>query len=337
MSLEPLPSSALDPEGAPRFGAFEGWLRHVDLSRRLGAGWRGKARRLRHHRRWVAGTLASSNTLVAFGVADAAYAVHAWALAVDMDVGRRLAGACWTGLPGFGLSWPGDAGEDAALACSLQDLRLRFVGAAEGGWLLSLHSRALHVEARLSPGGMAPLTAIVPAKNGDVVTTRRAPGFDVAGTVAVDGRRRSLDGGFGLFERADGLFARRATWRRGFASGRAAGGALLAFHVAEGLSDAPKNEHVLWVDGRPSALGPTRITGDAHRPMRTWRLTTSDGRLDLAFAPSARHREPRVLGPLPGAIDRVAGRFSGLVRALDGTAHRVEEMPGLLELADAVW
>ncbi len=336
MTLEPLPTSALDSGGAPRFGAFTGWLDDVDLSARIGTGWRARARRLRQHRRWVGGTVTAGSTFVSFGVVDAVYAVHAWAFASDFAGRRRLAGASWTGLPGMGLAWP-VGGRRSELACSFQDLRLRLVPGADDGWLVSLHSRAMHVEARLSSGGATALTAVLPVTGGDVATTRRVPALAAGGTLTVGSQRSPLDGGVGFIEVANGLFARRAVWRRGFASGRAREGGTLAFHVAEGISDAPKNEQTLWVEGRPSAMGPVRLTGDNDRPMRRWNLTTSDGRLDLVFEPSVRHREPRSLGLLAGAVERVAGRFTGVVRTPEGTVRHVDGMAGMLELSDAVW
>ena len=337
MTLEPLPTSALDSGGSPHFGAFEGWLDKVDLSARTGPGWRGAVRRLSHHRRWLGGTITAGPTLVSFGVADAVYAVHAWAFAADVTGRRRLAGTTWTSLPGAALSWPGDLASGGGLTFSVGDLRLRFVRAAAGGWQLSLHSRALHVEAALATPDATALTAILPTTQGDVVVTRRAPSLDATGVLTVAGQRHPLDGGHGLVEVAEGLFPRRARWRRALASGRLADGTRLAFHVCEGLSDAPKNEQAVWLDGHPSAVAPARLTGDVHHPLRTWRVTTSDGRIDLAFAPSTLHREGRALGLVTGAIDRVAGLFTGTVRAEDGRLHQVEAMPGLLELADAVW
>ncbi len=338
MMLEPLPNSALATDGSPCFGAFEGWLARVDLSARLGNGWRAAARRLSSHRRWLGGTFAAGPTLVSFGVADAVYAVHAFAFAADLQGRRRIAGSTWSSLPGAGLSWPDDLALGAGLTCSIGDLRLRLVrSTSPDGWLLSLHSRSMHVEAALSAQGATGLTAVLPARDGDVVVTRRAASLATSGVLTVEGRRRSLDDGSGLVETAEGLFPRRARWRRALASGLSADGARIAFHVADGLSDAPKNEHALWLDGRPSAVGPARFTGDVHHPFKRWQVTTSDGRVNLAFEPSTSHREGRALGLMTGAIDRVAGRYSGTLRTADGRAIRVDSLPGLLELAEAVW
>jgi hypothetical protein len=338
--LPAAPAEVLDPSGSPRFGAYEGTLPEVDLTRRMGlSGLTGRLRRLATRKHWTYGCVATREVFAGFAVVDLGYASNAFVFVADLAGGHLVSDESFLGLPGVSAHVAPRPGE-GALA------RFRGGGGSftwerppgQSAYHVSIVTPRVRLEATLETTGAPPmLAALLPLVTGDVDCTQKGNLLPLAGTLEADGRRFALDGGHGGFDYTQGLFGRHTAWRWAFALGRAQDGTPVGLNVTSGLSDAAKNENVLWTPDRLAPLPPPRFAFDPARPMEPWRIDTADGALQLRFTPAGRHLEERSLGLVSSRFLQVAGTFAGTMRTPDGRTLEVEGLPGVTEDQRVKW
>jgi len=340
MALPAAPADVLDASGSPRFGAYEGSVAAVDLTRRTGLeGLKGRLRRLATRKHWTYGCVATSELFAGFAVVDLGYAANAFVFVADLAGGHLVSDESFLGLPGVSAHVAPRPAEGARAQFRGGGASLTWERpAGQGAYRVSISTPKVRLDATLETAGAPPmLTAILPLVAGDVDCTQKGNLLPLSGTLTADGRSFALDGGFGGFDYTQGLFGRRTAWRWAFALGRARDGTPVGLNVTSGLSDAAKNENVLWTPDRLAPLPPPRFAFDPNRPMEPWTIDTADGALQLRFTPAGRHLEEKALGLISSHFLQVAGTFSGTVRAPDGRTLEVEGLPGVTEDQRVKW
>lgn len=346
--LPPAPSSIEDAGGAPRFGTFQGGLDVVDLTRLRGSYQPNRLDRLRMHKRWLYGFLATREVAALFAVVDLGYTSNAFTLALDYASGRVLADAGVLGLPGPMVKvndHPG-AGLDVRFRRPDASWRLwrtfgdeRFHGHIRLG--VPLPFRKPHLELTfelLAAGGPPPLTVIAPVEGGVINVTQKWAGLLSSGALEVDGRRYSLDGGVGGLDSTYGYLARKTAWRWAFVCGRLDDGTPIGINLVEGFNETRDdvNENALWLGTELIPLGRARFAWNPNAILEPWRVKTLDGVLDLTFRPLAAHQELRDLKLVSSRFQQPVGLWSGTVTVKDRT-FRLENAPGVTEDQAVVW
>lgn len=349
--MAPLSSAPLtveDAGGAPRFGTYEGNLDTVDLSQLRGAYQPGLVERRLKHKKWVYGFVATQEVAALFCVVDVGYSSNAFAMAVDLTTQEVLADGGFLGPP-RPLVQVSDV-PAAGLEVGFRIPGARFQMAREPGESpysvrvrvglpVPLPPPKLLLDVKLLTEGAAPpLTVIAPVDGGVVNVTQKSAGLVVRGRLEVAGRRWRLDGGVGGLDYTNGYLARRTAWRWAFGCGRLQDGTPLGLNLVEGFNEAREdvNENALWIGRRLVPLGRARFVYQKGELLDPWRVTTTDGAVDLTLKPIAAHREDRDLVLVKSRFAQPVGLWSGTIK-VDGVTHRIERLPGVAEDQDVTW
>jgi hypothetical protein len=330
--LPPL-ETAVDPLARrPRVGSYRGPLPPIDL----GPLGHGPLFRLARHKRWLWGGVFGEELLLGFAVVDLGYVASAFAWAYDRAERRMLADRSALG-PGFCGSVGNltEEGCEARIGCGRDVARIvRPRGST--AYEVELALGDLQLEARLETAGApAPMSAIVEPVADAIATTQKRVLLPVRGRAVVAGRSLALDGALGGLDYSHGYPPRRTVWKWGFALGRARSGEPVAFNIVEGFVGEP--ECTVWVGDELFPVGEGRFTFDAREPLAPWHVHTTDGAVELDFAPGGAHREDKNLGLIVSRFAQVAGDYRGTI-VLPGRAPlELAGVPGVAEDQDMLW
>lgn len=346
--LPSCPPTLADAGGAPRYGTYEGGLEVARFSELKGAYAPGPLERLRSHKKWAYGFIATREVATFFAVVDVNYSSNAFAMAVDLTTDQVLADASFLGPPrpltrvsdhpgpGLEVSFrrPG-----ATLQASRPFGDERYHVTTRVGLPRPLKGRQLEADWSLLAAGAAPsLTVIAPVEGGIVNVTQKWAGLLGFGRLRAGGKTFSLDGGVGGLDSTFGLLARRTAWRWAFACGRLDDGTPLGINLVEGFNETRDdvNENAVWLGRRLVPVGRARFTWNRSDLLERWSVRTTDGALELEFRPIAVHREDRDLKLVVSRFAQPVGRWSGVFRH-EGREYRFSGVPGVAEDQDVLW
>lgn len=333
------PAEVISPSGELRYGLYRGAFTETGLSRVASSSLSGRLRRLMTLKRWHYACVATDDVLAGFAFVHLGYAANAFAFAVDLRDGRRIADQSFLGIPGatVRLSDRPTQGMYATYRGPGASMRLERRHDSPS-FEVNLETGGLSIDAVLDADGGPDPMSLVYRVGGGPSCTQKFNLLPVAGVLRVGSRTWNLGGGFGGLDYSEGYFARETAWRWGFGLGRAKDGTPVGFNVAEGLAAPTETvtENVLWVGDELVQLGAPRFTFDAKNPAGPWQLRTEDGALDLRFSSAGMHAEEKNLAVVRSHFVQVGGVFSGTVRAL-GRDIAIERLPGVTEDQRVAW
>lgn len=328
-ALTDAPASAVI-NGAPAFGRHIGRLARVD--------WAGLRERHSwlwhrlHHKRWHYVGLGNDEIFIGAAIVDIGWTCTAFAYLFDRRAGRLLADWGQDGVPGL------QAGVSDALLTDAQAwfrgprARLSLRHVAGDRLRLQVATRALRLEAELDLAAMPPpLLAIGPIDGGLAHATQKTTALPVRGWAEAGGMRFSLDGAWAAVDASNGLLARDTAWRWASAHGPGVG-----FNLQQGYFGS--HENLMWLDGRPIALGAAHFEFDPAQPLTPWRVHTEDGLLDLVFTPEGARAADKRYGFAASRYVQPIGTFTGALRATPHAEPRsVKDLLGVTEDHRSLW
>jgi len=341
---EPAPRSVVTRDGRPAFGAYRGAVPAVRWDALAGPFARGSLYRRLHHKAWHYASIAGERVVVTLAIVDIGIAVSAFAYVFDRATKTLLAERSWTGLPGRASVSPlPTLGSCARFATGKTRLAIESVAgsaprAGEDAASTALPHRYraiiddgdLQLRAELVARELPTLCAIAPIEGGVANCTHKSPGFATAGHVAIGARRFELEGANGALDHTSGLLARDTRWRWASASG-----ADVALNLIEGFNGPIEN--VLWLDGAIVPVGAVRFDYAARDPLAPWRITSADGRLELAFEPEGARRQDKDLVLAKSWYVQPIGVFRGRLRQDNGATRELGPLIGVTEDHRALW
>lgn len=324
------PDSVVRDDGQPAHGRYAGRIARFD--------WSGLAARRSwlwhklHHKRWHYVGLGDEHCFIGVAIVDVGWTCTAFAYLFDRRRRHLLADWSQDGLPCLQAGVSDAPLADARAWFRGPAARLELVHQGDDSLRLSVRTRALRIEAQLDLDAMpAPLLAIGPIEGGIAHATQKTTALAVLGWAEAEGQRFDLDGAWAAVDASNGLLARDTAWRWASAHRHDIG-----FNLQQGYFGSQEN--VLWLDGRPVALGAARFEFDAARPMTPWRVSTEDGLLDLVFTPEGARAENRNLGFAASHYVQPVGTFAGWVKpSTDAAPRRVEQLLGVTEDHRSRW
>jgi hypothetical protein len=189
-----------------------------------------------------------------------------------------------------------------------------------------VRSGAVSVDLELGEG--EPVEVVSATGRRGYIWTRKRGGVPARGTVAIGGRRIELNAE-AIVDESAGYHERHTAWRWSAGVGRAEGGERIAWNLVTGVHDSPEaSERTLWVDGRPSEVGPVEFAADLSRVRFAER---SGGELRFREWAAREHRTRAVL--FRSSYRQPFGIFEG---ELPGGLRLVEGY-GVMEEHDAWW
>ena len=357
--LAPAPAAALNGDGVPRYGGYEGIVGTASTggvtgAHRLGGGDPlSIARRALRKKSWVYLFVATEETSVSAVLVNGAVTGTGFIMVTDLQTGEVIADSSRKGALASVNDSPGDGlraayrmpGTRYAVRRSGDEVRFNV---SLGHSIASLPGRSKPwVEAdltlRAEGAGVTAISEVDHGGQASASVTAKTAGLPVRGQIVVRDesgtRTLDLDGGFGGYDYTKGLLPRNTAWRWAYGTGRLEDGTVLGFNLVEGFSGVGERsrENAVWIDGRPRALDP-RTTFDFDRGdlMRPWRITTQDGTVRLRFEPVAAHSEQLDVKVLRSRFVQPVGHFSGELD-VDGRTYRLDRLPGVAEDQDILW
>ncbi len=187
-------------------------------------------------------------------------------------------------------------------------------------------------------GSGSPLRLCSPAGYNGWVYTQKWAGLPVTGDIRWQGEswqcgprhRASVDWSCG--------FMRRETaWNWACLAGCLDDGTAVGLNLAVGVNESGMTENALWWNGELIKLDMARFEFQRYSPDTPWRVTTSDGRVDLCFEPAGTRAERVNALILASNFRQYCGTFKGRLRGPDGQWHAVTGLRGLVEDHYARW
>lgn len=171
------------------------------------------------------------------------------------------------------------------------------------------------------------------------VYARKVAGVQVTGTVRADGQSWDLGqiDAFGHHDFSAGYMRHETWWNWACLSGRLPDGRRLGMNISCGVNETSFSENCLWIDGKLFPVGLAQFEFDREQPEQPWRVTTSDGVVDLHFEADGMHREKINAGFLASNFKQIFGRFEGTLRLPGSDALLLTGMRGFVEDQYARW
>jgi hypothetical protein len=127
---------------------------------------------------------------------------------------------------------------------------------------------------------------------------------------------------------------RAATYLAGFLGD----GRTLGLNLGGGFGDTcAATENALILNGRIHKLGQVEFTYTSPDFMRPWRMTSSDGRLDLEFTPFMERLAKTDLLLIASEVHQMFGHCRGTAVSDEGERLRLEGLTGFAEEHRARW
>ena len=207
-------------------------------------------------------------------------------------------------------------------------------------WLRFNGPDDLHADLSLGwPEELESLTVVDPLRNGRFAYTTKVTCMPAAGTIRVghEAWECSSSEALGELDWSRGFLESVTPWKWATASGRTEQGQTVGFNLCSGFHDGGDNENAVVVDGRLTKLGLVSFAYDHNQIMRPWRISSSDGRIDLSFVPMADRQSHTAAGPLQSHIHQLVGRYSGSVILADSSPIVIKDFVGAAEDHYARW
>ncbi len=345
---QPTPDRIVDEHGQVQLGVFRDPLRHIDLARarvvKAGLPLPRAAVRLRL-KEWQHYCLDLDDLFVTFAIVDSKFLRVTWCHVVDrrggvsFEHGRqaptldlRLGEAlyddrCHVRARGYAIEVDNDLDHG--------EHRIRIEIAAAGGRPeVRAELRCLHDLAALQP-----LVVVLPVGPNRGMYSHKVP-LPLEGTVTVAGKERRADPArhHAILDIHKALYPRHTWWNWATCAGRDAGGRLIGLNLTHNVNrrDDELNENGAWVDGALHHLGPARFEMDASDLLAPWRITTTDGAVELTFTPEGERADSIRLGVIRSVFHQPHGSFRGRVE-LPGGPLQIDDLHGVCEDHDALW
>jgi hypothetical protein len=340
-ALPRAPSAVLGPTGAPRLGAYQGWLGTADLGPLRPEGLLASLRHAARERRWHQVVIATAGHLLVVGIQDGGTLAGGSVWLTARAGGEPLLARSAAGVAGVNARVGPRPGPGARAAFAAPRMELSLERRSDRFQLRADLGAALQLEAYLETrGAPEPLALVAPLPEGGLRAVQLSGPLAVAGTLTLGGAPLPLAGGLAAIDFTAGVFPRTASWRRLTAVGRLGDGRAVALHLAEGLSGAEPGEggeDVLLAGAGPLRLPPVVFEAASGPPEPGWRAASADGAVELAFRPVASQAESRDLLLVSSRVRRQAGVLSGRVPGPDGAQLDLDGLPALAEDLEARW
>ncbi|MEN9823046.1 MAG: hypothetical protein RLZ04_1472 [Actinomycetota bacterium] len=194
----------------------------------------------------------------------------------------------------------------------------------------------------LKPQGHESLNVLIPWSRRRFQFTSKQNSRPTVGTVRVGTRTYTVDSAhdaWGVQDLGRGIWPYSNRWNWAAASGHSTTGQVVGLQFGGRWTvGTGATENALCIDGRLTKIGrELEWDYDWADPMRPWRLTGDDGRIDLTLTPTFDRYDVTDVGVLKMEVHQCFGTWSGTVVDDDGTAHHLDGIRGFAEEARNRW
>ncbi|MBI4510011.1 MAG: DUF2804 domain-containing protein [Deltaproteobacteria bacterium] len=331
-SLPPPPSSLLDAQGHPAFGAYAGEISRVSWQGLRAPSPKGKLWTALHQKGWHFVSIAGQRHLAALAIIDLGWLASCFVYVFDRQEKRFLIDAQFMGPPVLASRVSDRAGALARSSFRMPGASFTLERASHSdSWHVSGHAQGLHLNAWLDAASAPPtLCAVAPIPGGAANCTHKTVCLPATGEIRVSGITIDLAGHTAMLDHTRGLLARETSWK--WASLSAPG---IGLNLVEGFNGPVEN--VVWIGGHLSPVGAATISHDPTRPGSPWLIRTDDGKVDLEFRPEGARRQDVNLVLASSRYVQPIGTFWGTIRGDGTTSAKVDGLVGVTEDHRSRW
>ncbi len=130
---------------------------------------------------------------------------------------------------------------------------------------------------------------------------------------------------------------RETSWNWACLSGFLDDGRRVGLNLAAGVNETGVTENAFWLDGEMIKLDMANFEFERYQPEKPWRVTSSDGRLDLTFHPEGKRAEKINALFMASNFKQMFGLFNGIFIDNKGLKIHLKNIPGFMEDHYAKW
>jgi hypothetical protein len=134
-----------------------------------------------------------------------------------------------------------------------------------------------------------------------------------------------------------GYMRRETFWLWGSLSCKTKDGTKIGFNLAAGVNETTHTENGLWINDQLIKLDRAEFIFDRDNRTNTWKISTSDGHIDLRFEPEGERKEKVNAGFMASNFTQLFGRYYGTIKDQDGKPHKIDGATGFCEDHYAKW
>jgi hypothetical protein len=341
MTLLPAPDGLIGLSGLPAFGVYCGAVRRLNLDDfDFTSIRRGLASRIRplarlYLKRWHYVGVVHPNFILGAACVDLSYMGNVFVYLFDRRT-RELYPFESLLAPSKGLQLAESAASGTTRA-RVSGLEVTFDQDRTPHTVRIRARDRLLADVSLHCSRLSPLSCITRIGLGGFNYTHKLAGIPAEGEVEIDGRRFNAEGSWAVVDFTAGVPARETFWNWASGGGRSESGRIFGINLAAGINETGFTENAFWLDGRMHKVDAAHFDYDRRDLMRRpWRITSSDGKIDLTFAPEGRRAAKVHALVVASAFQQPFGSFSGVLRA-EQAEERIAEGYGFVEEHYARW
>lgn len=161
-----------------------------------------------------------------------------------------------------------------------------------------------------------PLSVVVrDAMTGFNYTDKEA-GLPAEGTIHLKGRKYRLNNedSFAVLDYTLGYLSRETFWNWASGGGFLEDKRRVGFNISLGINESGTTENVFWINGKMNRLGGVNFIYSDLDIMKEWRIFSSDGEVDLSFAPEGMRKANINAFVIKSRFFQPFGRFTGFIK-----------------------
>lgn len=169
------------------------------------------------------------------------------------------------------------------------------------------------------------------------VFTNKVTARDFSGQIQWHGRNIETANLLASVDWSCGFMRRETFWNWASLSHQTDDGIKVGFNLANGVNETGDTENGLWINDQLIKLDRVYFEFDRSDREKTWKVKTSDGKIDLTFEPEGTRKEKINAVLLASNFTQVFGRFYGHAKDINGNRIEIDGAIGFCEDHYAKW
>lgn len=142
---------------------------------------------------------------------------------------------------------------------------------------------------------------------------------------------------FGHHDFSAGFMRRETFWNWACFSGKNENQPAIGLNVSWGVNETGYSENCFWIGNTLHQLPQTQFKFDRDNIHSSWRISTENDQINLAFTPEGAHTERLNAGFMATNFKQIFGKFNGYIKTKDGKRYDIENQYGFVEDQYSKW
>ena len=203
------------------------------------------------------------------------------------------------------------------------------------------YGRGIQAEITMTcPGETESMTIVIPIAKKRFYYNRKINCMPASGTIKYGDNTVTLNprNCSGSLDWGRGVWEYQSYWNWASSSGFLPDGRRVGLNLGCGFGDLSKaGENALILENKLHKLEKVRFDYTTGEPMKPWKFTDAEGRLDLVFTPFTERMAKTNLGIIFSEVHQMFGHYNGEAIADEGEVIQIKDLIGFAEEHHARW